>query len=133
MKDDEFDGDLWEELDGDEFLRRHSSRSSETLIFPYTVEEWLSRELPPPDRLLGAWMTTTSRILLAADTGLGKTNLCMALAAHAAAGENFLHWRARRQAKVLYIDGEMSRGLYQCRIADTVRRLGCRPDTWVKT
>jgi hypothetical protein len=125
---DEFDGE-WETMSGDEFSGRSSSRSSEKLIFPYTVEEWLNRELPPPDRLLGEWITTTSRILLAADTGLGKTNLCMALAAHAAAGENFLHWRARRPARVLYIDGEMSRPLFKRRIEDVTRRLGCRPDT----
>jgi hypothetical protein len=127
MSDDEFDG-TWEELDGEEFLRRHSSGPKVDDLPPLTPEEWRGRTLPPRDKLLGEWMSTTSRILLTADTGLGKTNFCMAIAAHAAVGQDFLHWRARRPAKVLYIDGEMSRRLFQCRIDDVVRRLGESPD-----
>jgi hypothetical protein len=124
---DEFNG-MWEEMDFDEFMRRHSSRRFD---IPLTITEWLNRELPPPDRLMGEWMTTTSRILLNADTGLGKTNLCMAIAGAMAAAQDFLHWRARRQARVLYIDGEMSRRLYKCRIEDVARRLGCHPDNLI--
>jgi hypothetical protein len=126
MKDDEFDG-MWEEMDGEEFLRRHSSGPKVNDLPPLTIKEWRSRKLEPPDLLLGHWISTTSRILLAATSGLGKTNLCMAIAAHAAAGQDFLHWRARRQAKGLYIDGEMSRPLLQRRIEDVARRLGCDP------
>jgi hypothetical protein len=133
MKDDEFE-DLseklrgeWEEMDGEEFLRRHSSSQSPDADI-LRIEDWRSRGLPPPDKLLGEWLTTTSRILLTADTGLGKTNLCMAIAGNMAAGVDFLHWRAHRLAKVLYIDGEMSRRLYQRRIEDLVRRLGFEPD-----
>jgi hypothetical protein len=99
-----------------------------TLIIPLAASEWLNRELPPLDPLIGAWMTTTSRILLSADTGLGKTNICMALAAHASAGVDFLHWRAYRPARVLYVDGEMSRRLLKDRIEDLSRRLGFTPE-----
>jgi hypothetical protein len=95
----------------------HTARKA-ALIIPLAASEWLSRELPPLDPLIGAWMTTTSRILLSADTGLGKTNICMALAAHASAGVDFLHWRAYRPARVLYVDGEMSRRLLKDRIED---------------
>ena len=98
------------------------------LIIPLAASEWLNRELPPLDPLIGAWMTTTSRILLSADTGLGKTNICMALAAHASAGVDFLHWRAYRPARVLYVDGEMSRRLLKDRIEDLSRRLGFTPE-----
>jgi hypothetical protein len=96
---------------------------------PLTPDEWHKRTLPPIDRLLGHVLTTTSRGLLSADTGLGKTNLCMAIAVHMAAGKDFLHWRVYRKARVLYIDGEMSRELYQERILDATRRLGARPST----
>jgi hypothetical protein len=41
---------------------------------PLLSEVWLKRELPPPDYLIGDWMTTTSRALFTADTGLGNTN-----------------------------------------------------------
>jgi hypothetical protein len=126
MRDDEFDG-TWEEMDGEEFLRRHSSGPKVNDLPPLTIKEWRERKLPPLDLLLGHWMSTSVRVLLAADTGLGKTNFCMALAAHAAAGKDFLHWRAHRPARVLYIDGEMSRRLYGHRIDDAERRLGCDP------
>ena len=100
------------------------------LIIPLSAAEWITRDLPPVDRLMGAWQTTTSRTLLSADTGLGKTNLCMACSAHRAAGVDFLHWHAHRPARSLYIDGEMSRTLLKERIADATRRLGSVPDGW---
>lgn len=97
---------------------------------PLSVKDWLARDLPPPDYVLGDWLTTTSRVLLIAGTGLGKTNFAMALGMAAAAGRSFLHWRERRPMRVLYIDGEMSRRLLQRRIIDAVRRLGETPPTF---
>jgi hypothetical protein len=97
---------------------------------PLTIAEWLARDLPEPDYLLGEWLSTTSRTLMIGSTGLGKTNLLLAMAMAAAAGRDFLHWRGRRQARVLYVDGEMSRRLFKERIADTARRLGVAPPTF---
>jgi hypothetical protein len=94
---------------------------------PLTVAEWLARDLPQPDRIIGDWLTTTSRALLTAPTGMGKTNLLMAIATHAAARLDFLHWKAHREARVLFIDGEMNRRLLRSRIADVVRRIGLQP------
>jgi hypothetical protein len=62
-----------------------------------------------------------------APTGLGKTNLALALSAHAAAGKQFLHWQVPRPSRVLFIDGEMSRRLLKQRLEDAVRRLGVHP------
>ena len=70
-------------------------------VVPLTVDEWMNRDLPPPDRLLGEWLTTTSRVYVSADTGLGKTSLGMAITAHLGAGLDFLHWRCHRRARVL--------------------------------
>jgi hypothetical protein len=81
-----------------------------------TPAQWLDRAIEPPDRLLGDLFSTTARILFAADTGLGKTMLAMAWAFSIALGKDFLHWKARRKARVLYIDGEMPRDLLQERI-----------------
>jgi hypothetical protein len=94
---------------------------------PLTIEEWLARDLPAPDFIMGSWLSTTTRGLLVGPTGLGKTNLALALALHMAAGSDFLHWRGQRPCKALYIDGEMSRRLFKQRIEDAVNRLGERP------
>ena len=94
---------------------------------PMTLLEWRDRELPTVDRLLGYWLTTTTRGLLTADTGLGKTNLGLAFAMRIAAGVGFLHWQGHRPCRVLYIDGEMSRPLLQQRLHDEAARLGQMP------
>ena len=97
---------------------------------PLTVSDWMARDLPEPDWLLGNVISTTTRASLSAPTGLGKTNFSMALAISVAAGKHFLHWKAKKPAGVLYIDGEMSRRLLKQRIADAARRLGAIPDTF---
>jgi hypothetical protein len=91
---------------------------------PLTLDEWRNRDLPDPDFIMGHWLTTTSRVLLTAATGLGKTNFGLALGMRIAAGEDFLHWRAHRPARVLYIDGEMSRRLLRERVLDEEKRIG---------
>jgi phage/plasmid primase-like uncharacterized protein len=89
---------------------------------------WLERDLPEPDYLLGSWLTTTSRTLLVADTGLGKSLLAIAMCMGIAQGNGFLHWQGRRPAKVLFIDGEMSRRVLKKRFVDEVERLGAKPE-----
>jgi hypothetical protein len=96
-------------------------------VVPLTIDAWLRRELPAPDFIMGDWLTTTSRAVLNAPTGLGKTNFTLALCAHVAAGQDFLHWRGRRRGSVLFLDGEMSRRLLKRRAQDVARRLGSNP------
>jgi hypothetical protein len=84
---------------------------------PLTPAAWLARDLPKPDPIMGELFTTTSRILFAADTGLGKSMVALALAVAMSQGRDFLHWRAHRPARVLVLDGEMPRDLLQERIA----------------
>jgi RecA-family ATPase len=87
-----------------------------------------SAGIPEPDFIMGHWLTTTSRVLLTAATGLGKTNFGLALAMRVAAGEDFLHWRGHRPCRVLYIDGEMSRRLLRERVLDEEKRIGVTPE-----
>lgn len=92
-----------------------------------TVAAWLARDIPEPDFLMGRVFSTTNKAMLVAPTGLGKTNFGIALAASMALGKDFLHWRAARAARVLYVDGEMSSRLVRKRLADAVRRAGAVP------
>jgi RecA-family ATPase len=92
------------------------------------LADWLERDLPAPDFLLGSWLTTTTRGLLVAPTGIGKTMLGLAICGAVAAGRDFLHWGGRRPARALFIDGEMSRRLLKQRLIDEVRRLGLKPE-----
>jgi AAA domain len=101
-----------------------------TTLPPLTLNDWRDRDLAPPDFIMGHWVSTTSRALLTAATGLGKTNFGLALGIRAAGGIDFLHWHARRSARVLYIDGEMSRRLLRQRILDEEKRLGTSPETF---
>lgn len=90
------------------------------------TSHWLKREIPPPERLLGDLLTTTSRVFLVGRTGLGKTLLGMAMAAGMASGKGFLHWKCERPARIVYLDGEMPLALLQQRLRDEAARIGCK-------
>jgi hypothetical protein len=88
-----------------------------------TLESWLNRDIPEADFLLGEVISTTSRCMLIGPTGLGKTNLGLAISWAIAEGKGFLHWRGSgRPCRVLYIDGEMSRRGMRKRLRDAKRR-----------
>jgi RecA-family ATPase len=89
-----------------------------------TPAAWAAREIAPQDFLLGELLFTTSRTLFAADTGLGKTMVSLAMALAMSQGRDFLHWGSARPARVLYLDGEMPAELLKQRI---VERRTCRP------
>jgi RecA-family ATPase len=94
-----------------------------------TLNDWLKRDLPPPDFILGNWLTTTSRVLIFAPTGLGKTMFGIGIGMAISIGSGFLHWRETRPARVLFVDGEMSRRLLKERLAAEVARVGgVRPE-----
>jgi hypothetical protein len=114
----------------DHLLKLAAPKIEITTLPPLTLNEWRNRDLPEPDFIMGHWLTTTSRVLLSAATGLGKTNFGLALGMRAAAAMDFLHWRARRAARVLYIDGEMSRRLLKERVLDEEKRVGITPETF---
>jgi putative DNA primase/helicase len=82
----------------------------------YTMHEWLKRDIPQPDPLLGHIFKAGSRTLLAAESGLGKSQIAMAWATAMSLGSDFLHWKAYRPANVLYIDGELPQDILQKRV-----------------
>ena len=81
-------------------------------------------EIEGVDCIPGDWLTTTTRVLLTAPTGLGKTMFVFGLAMGAGAAKGFLNWRGRRISRVLIIDGEMSIRLLKKRIAGEAARTG---------
>jgi RecA-family ATPase len=89
--------------------------------------QWMQREIPPPDLLCGDFISTTARILITGPTGLGKTMLGIALAFAVEGGTPFLHWKAGRAARVLYVDGEMSAREMQRRLREEAERAGRIP------
>jgi hypothetical protein len=92
-----------------------------------SVTAWRKREMPQITRLLGDFLTTTTRAFIVGATGIGKTLLGLAMAIGMALGLGFLHWRSSRPACVVYIDGEMPRELLIARIEDAARQAD-RPD-----
>jgi len=95
---------------------------------PLLLNEWLTRDLPEPDFLLGEFLSTTTRAIIVGPTGLGKTMFGLAVSISIASGQGFLHWRAWRSARVLFVDGEMSRRQMKRRLQDAVRRAGGKPE-----
>lgn len=106
--------------------RQSKAPSIDEELHKYTsVLAWINRDIPEPVFLIGEVMSTTSRGLLVADTGVGKTNFCLAMAAQMADGYSFLHWRGSgKPMRVLIIEGEMSRRLVKSRLKDMVCRCG---------
>jgi len=94
-----------------------------------SVGAWLTRNIRPPDFLLGELLSTTSRLMLIGPTGLGKTMFAMEIAFALALGRGFLHWSPGRPCRVLYIDGEMPKRLIKARLAEVVKRWGETPAT----
>src|SRR5262249_18053954 len=80
-------------------------------------------------RYLGDGLTNARRIFLFGQTGLGKTELGHAIGAGIASGRGFLDWETDKPegARVLIIDGEMSKRSLKTRMEAAIRREGGIP------
>jgi hypothetical protein len=91
----------------------------------FTAEAWLARDdLAEREQLIGP-ISKTSRVMLVAPTGVGKTHVAMAIGCSIASGKAWLpHWNVPSPERVLYIDGEMPATLIRDRIKEAVGRVG---------
>jgi hypothetical protein len=85
---------------------------------------WANLDVKPEQRLLGDFITSSTRAFLVGATGIGKTMLIYAMVAGMASGKGFLHWTCDRPSKWLIVDGEMPTVLIKSRSADLLRRAG---------
>ena len=61
--------------------------------------------------------------MIHAPRGIGKTHVAIGIACAVAAGTSFLRWNAPQPRRVLLIDGEMSGGMLQERVARTIKSM----------
>jgi putative DNA primase/helicase len=70
-------------------------------------EDFLAMDTPPREMLLAPILPEKSLAMLYAPRGVGKTLLSLSIGLAVASGSPLLRWRAPRQRRVLYVDGEM--------------------------
>jgi len=92
-----------------------------------TLEDFLSRDLPPRKMLLAPWLPRQGLAMVHAYRGIGKTHLALAVAYAVATGGSFLGWRAPGPAGVLLLDGEMPGPALQERLASIVTNADIDP------
>jgi putative DNA primase/helicase len=66
--------------------------------------------------ILDPWLHSQDLCMVFAARGIGKTHFGIAIAFAVATGGSFLHWRAPKPAKVLYLDGELPGNVMQRRL-----------------
>lgn len=116
--------------------RHHSSMHPDRSAPPpnrvdLLLSEWLRRDIPSRDFLLGQLLCTTSRLLIVGETGVGKTLFAFALSGAVAAGKDFLGWEGGRRARVMYLDGEMPAETVKERAAIVADRYGADLDLFI--
>jgi RecA-family ATPase len=72
-----------------------------------TADDLLSRIFPPREPILLPWLRTGETAIVWAPSGVGKTMLCLSIAAVVAGGGKLCDWAAPSARRVLYLDGEM--------------------------
>jgi putative DNA primase/helicase len=89
-------------------------------IVVVSLMEFVTREIPPRERILAPWLLTQSLNMIYAWRGIGKTHVALGIAYATASGGKFLKWEAIKPRRVLYIDGEMPAASMQDRLKGLV-------------
>ena len=92
-----------------------------------SIGDFLNRDLPPRELLLGPWLPRQGLAMVHAPRGIGKTHVSLGVAYAVATGGSFLSWQAPSPAGVLLLDGEMPAPALQERLAAIVYANGIEP------
>ncbi|MFC1455388.1 AAA family ATPase [Microvirga arabica] len=92
-----------------------------------SLSEFVRLDLPKREYILSPILPARSLAMLYAGRGIGKTRVGMGLAYAVASGGDFLRWRAPKQRRVLYMDGEMPAELMQERALALMMASTCHP------
>lgn len=81
--------------------------ATDQFIMPF--REFYELELPEREMIMAPWLLEGDLIMLAADSGTGKSLFAMEIAAACSSGRNAMSglWTPQKTHPVLYIDGEM--------------------------
>ncbi len=66
-------------INPDDEFQGEATADRKSLLARLSINSWIDREIAPPERLLGELLTTTARVFFVGRTGLGKTNLAVAI------------------------------------------------------
>lgn len=91
------------------------------------LDDFLRRQFPPREMLLGPWLPKQGLAMVFAPRGVGKTHFSLGVAYAVAAGSSFLTWWAPAPQRVLVIDGEMPAAALQERWAAIVQHNEVEP------
>jgi hypothetical protein len=74
-----------------------------------SFKEFYELDLPEREMIMAPWLLEGDLIMLAADSGAGKSLFAMEIAAACSSGRNAMNglWTPQKKHPVLYIDGEM--------------------------
>ena len=97
-----------------------------------SLEEFLTKEIPPRENLLSPWLPAQGLAMAYAPRGVGKTHFALGVAYAVASATSFLGWQADKPHGVLYLDGEMPAIALQERLAAIVDSNGIQPQAPIK-
>ena len=94
------------------------------------LKDFMAKDLPKPEIILDPIIQSKSLTMVHAYRGVGKTFFAMSIAYAVATSQKFLRWSAKKPAKVLYVDGEMSANILQERFAKIAKGFGDEVNTY---
>jgi AAA domain-containing protein len=110
-------------------IRRIIEDAEEVLprLWPLSVAEFLSLELPPRELILDPWLPQKGLAMVHSPRGVGKTHFGLSVAYAVAAGGAFLGFKASAPRRVIYLDGEMPAATMQRRLAAIIEGFAQQP------